>query len=200
MKKIELEIVGLSGSVSQSNNFAVILAETDGERKLPVVIGNFEAQAIAVAIERMHQARPMTHDLFKNLMDSFHIDLQEIVINNLTDGIFFAQMVCQKDGELYEIDSRTSDALAMAARFQCPIYTYESIMETAGIIIEDEEPQPRAKRSGGRTSRRKTGGLSSYPIEGLQKMLEDVLNSEDYERAALIRDEIKRREEEDAKG
>lgn len=200
MKKIELEIVGLSGSVSQSNNFAVILGETEGERKLPVVIGNFEAQAIAVAIERMHQPRPMTHDLFKNFMDTFHIDLQEVIINNLTDGIFFARMVCQKDGELYEIDARTSDALALAARFHCPIYTYEFIMETAGIILEEEEPQPRARKSGGRTSRRKTGGLSSYPIEGLQKMLEDVLNNEDYERAALIRDEIRRRQEEEAKG
>lgn len=200
MKKIELEIVGLSGSVSQSNNFAVILGETEGDRKLPIVIGNFEAQAIAVAIERMHQPRPLTHDLFKNFMDSFHIDLQEVVINNLTDGIFFARMVCQKDGELYEIDARTSDALALAARFHSPIYTYEFIMESAGIILEEEESQPRAKKSGGRSSRRKTGGLSSYPIEGLQKMLEDVLNSEDYERAALIRDEIKRREEEEARG
>jgi hypothetical protein len=199
MKKIELEIVGLSGSVSQSNNFAVILGEIEGDRKLPIVIGNFEAQAIAVAIERMHQPRPMTHDLFKNFMDIFHIDLQEVIINNLTDGIFFARMVCQRDGELYEIDARTSDALALAARFHCPIYTYEFIMETAGIILEEEEPQPRARKSGGRSSRRKSGGLSSYPIEGLQKMLEDMLSSEDYERAALIRDEIKRRQEEEAK-
>ncbi|HRD82086.1 MAG TPA: DUF151 domain-containing protein [Saprospiraceae bacterium] len=200
MKKIELEIVGLSGSVSQSNNFAVILGEIEGDRKLPIVIGNFEAQAIAVAIERMHQPRPMTHDLFKNFMDIFHIDLQEVIINNLTDGIFFARMVCQRDGELYEIDARTSDALALAARFHCPIYTYEFIMETAGIILEEEEPQPRARKSGGRSSRRKSGGLSSYPIEGLQKMLEDMLSSEDYERAALIRDEIKRRQEEEARG
>ncbi|HRK80395.1 MAG TPA: DUF151 domain-containing protein [Saprospiraceae bacterium] len=199
MKKIELEIVGLSGSVSQSNNFAVILGEIEGDRKLPIVIGNFEAQAIAVAIERMHQPRPMTHDLFKNFMDIFHIDLQEVIINNLTDGIFFARMVCQRDGELYEIDARTSDALALAARFHCPIHTYEFIMETAGIILEEEEPQPRARKSGGRSSRRKSGGLSSYPIEGLQKMLEDMLSSEDYERAALIRDEIKRRQEEEAK-
>lgn len=200
MKKIELEIVGLSGSVSQSSNFAVILAETEGERKLPIVIGNFEAQAIAVAIERLHSARPLTHDLFKSMMDTFHVDLQEVIINNLMDGIFFARMICQKDGELYEIDARTSDALALATRFHCPIYTYEFIMEAAGIIIEEEEPQPRAKRSGGRSNRRRAGGLSSYPIEGLQKMLEEVLSQEDYERAALIRDEIKRRQEEEARG
>ncbi len=193
MRKIEMEIVAMSGSVSQSNNFAVVLGEVEGTRRLPVVIGNFEAQAIAVAIERLVSSRPLTHDLFKNVLETFHIDLKEVVINSLTDGIFFAQLVCWKDGELYEIDSRTSDALALAVRFNCPIYTYDFVLDAAGIEIEENDAPPSRRRP--KQQAKKAGALSTYPMEALQKLLEEVLQAEDYERAAQIRDEIRRRQE-----
>lgn len=193
MRKIELEIVAMSSSVSQSNNFAVVLGEVEGERRLPVVIGNFEAQAIAVAIERLVSSRPLTHDLFKNILDTFQIELKEVVISNLLDGIFFARLVCRKDGELHEIDSRTSDALALAVRFNCPIYTYDFILDAAGITFEETETPPARKRP--RPQADKPKSLSSYSVESLQKLLEEVLQAEDYERAAQIRDEIRRRQE-----
>ena len=136
MKKIQLDIVALSHSVTQSHNYAVVLGEQDGSRRLPIVIGGFEAQAIAVAMERMTPNRPLTHDLFKNVLLTFDIDLQEIIINNLQDGIFYAKLICLRNGELIEIDSRTSDALAMAVRFECPIYTYEFILDRAGVVLE----------------------------------------------------------------
>ena len=204
MKKIELDIVALSHSVTQSHNYAVVLGEQDGSRRLPIVIGGFEAQAIAVAMERMTPNRPLTHDLFKNTLDTFEVKLKEIVINNLLDGIFYARLICVKEGEEFEIDSRTSDALAMAVRFGCPIYTYEFILDAAGVILEDTEggeessmdmdkPQPVSKK---KSRRKKASGntLSSYTLEDLNKMLEEVLSDEDYERAAKIRDEIQRRE------
>ena len=139
MKRIELEIIALSHTVSQSHNYAVILQERHGSRRLLIVIGGFEAQAIAVAMERMSPNRPLTHDLFKSTLDTFEIDLKEIVISNLLDGIFFAKLVCTRNGEAYDIDSRTSDALAMAVRSACPIYTYEFILEAAGIEMEEED-------------------------------------------------------------
>ena len=210
MKKIELDIVALSHSVTQSHNYAVVLGEQEGSRRLPIVIGGFEAQAIAVAMERMTPNRPLTHDLFKNTLETFDIELKEVIINNLLDGIFYARLVCLKDGEEIEIDSRTSDALAMAVRFNCPIYTYEFILDAAGVILEDteddddaiEKKQPTTSSSSSKRPRRKralsskSGGntLSSYSVEDLNKMLEEVLGDEDYERAAKIRDEIQRRE------
>lgn len=199
MRKIELEIVALSHSVTQSHNYAVVLGEQDGTRRLPIVIGSFEAQAIAVAMERMSPNRPLTHDLFKSALDTFHIDLKEVVINNLLDGIFYARLVCLKDGDLIEIDSRTSDALALAVRYNCPIYTYEFILDAAGVVLEEaeEQSQPvREQRSSSSASGRGSS-LSSYSIEALTQMLEEVLGEENYERAAEIRDEINRRKEED---
>lgn len=207
MKKIELDIVALSHSVTQSHNYAVVLGEQDGSRRLPIVIGGFEAQAIAVAMERMTPNRPLTHDLFKNTLETFEIELKEVIINNLLDGIFYARLICVKDSEEFEIDSRTSDALAMAVRFNCPIYTYEFILDAAGVILEDSEeeeqttaeksPSPSSKKS---KRRKSTAGntLSSYTVEDLNKMLEEVLSDEDYERAAKIRDEIQRREGRDS--
>ena len=129
MKKIDLEIVALSHSVTQSHNYAVVLGEVKGNRRLPIVIGGFEAQAIAVAMERMIPNRPLTHDLFKNTLDTFDVELREVVINNLLDGIFYAQLVCTREGEEFVIDSRTSDAIAMAVRFKSPIYTFDFIMD-----------------------------------------------------------------------
>ncbi len=192
MRKIELDIVALSHSVAQTNNYAVVLGETEGSRRLPIVIGGFEAQAIAVAMERMLPNRPLTHDLFKNIFDNFNIKLTEVVINNLADGIFYAQLICQRNGTTEEIDSRTSDALALAVRFECPIYTYEFILDAAGVIMEDSPTQEGVKENQQRSKRKNQ--LTTYSPEELQSMLEEVLSAEDYKKAAAIRDEIKRRQ------
>ncbi len=196
MNKIQLDIVALSHSVSQSHNYAVVLGEQEGSRRLPIVIGAFEAQAIAVAMERMTPNRPLTHDLFKNALDTFDIELKEVIINDLLDGIFYAKLVCLRRGEIIEIDSRTSDALAMAVRFGCPVYTYEFILETAGVILDDssEEGEPVERPVASSDDPPSADGpLSSYPVEVLKKILEDVLAEENYEKAARIRDEINRR-------
>lgn len=195
MRKIELDIVALSHSVTQSHNYAVVLGERGGSRRLPIVIGSFEAQAIAVAMERMTPNRPLTHDLFKNALETFNIELKEVIISNLLDGIFYARLVCIKDGgEVIEIDSRTSDALAMAVRFNCPIYTFEFILDAAGVVLEDSEAEEQGTEEASIGEERKRA-LSSYSIDALNKLLEEVLTEENYERAAEIRDEIKRRQE-----
>ena len=193
MEKIKLDIVALSHSVTQSHNYAVVLGEEGGNRRLPIVIGGFEAQAIAVAMEKMSPNRPLTHDLFRNTLESFDITLKEIVINNLLDGIFYAQLICEKNGEEYEIDSRTSDAIAMAVRFDCPIYTFEFIMDTAGVVLEDSEGTISAAPKRESPPKRKT--LAEYSIKDLNEMLEKVLADEDYEKAARIRDEIQSRKQ-----
>ncbi len=195
MRRIELDIVALSHSMTQSHNYAVVLGERKGQRRLPIVIGSFEAQAIAVAMERMVPNRPLTHDLFKSTLDTFDILLKEVVINNLLDGIFYARLICVREGELFEIDSRTSDAIAMAVRFECPIYTYDFILEAAGVVLEEQE-------DGSMRSAQVVGNLDSDAIETLsmdtlQGKLQEVLEAEDYEMAAKIRDEIKRRQEKD---
>ncbi len=197
MRKIELDIIALSHSVTQSHNYAVILQEHDGLRRLPIVIGGFEAQAIAVAMERMTPNRPLTHDLFRHTLDAFKIELKEILINNLLDGIFYSRLVCMREGEIIEIDSRTSDALAMAVRFQCPVFTYDFILEAAGVIMDEpdaaETKRPSRRRETATRKETKTA-LSSYTSEELEKVLNDMLQNENYERAAEIRDEMKRRE------
>lgn len=205
MKKIELDIVALSHSVTQSHNYAVVLGEHEGSRRLPIVIGGFEAQAIAVAMERMTPNRPLTHDLFKNTLETFEVELKEVIINNLLDGIFYARLICIKEGEVVEIDSRTSDALAMAVRFNCPIYTYEFILDAAGVILEEGDDEPEEGSAPAATTKKKKkkaasgNALSQYSDEDLSTMLNEVLEEEDYERAAEIRDEIKRRESEASK-
>jgi bifunctional DNase/RNase len=194
MKKIELEIVALSHSLAQTQNYAVVLGEQDGARRLPIVIGGFEAQAIAVAMEGMSPSRPMTHDLFKNAMDLFGVSVKEIVINNLVDGIFYANLICLKEGKEVEIDSRTSDALAIAVRFNCPIYTYEFILDQAGIVLEEEaerEVQKAKQRRQNVQPKEKT--LADHSAEELEELLQDALDKEDYERAAQIRDELNKK-------
>ena len=196
MKKVPLDIVALSHSVTQSHNYAVVLGEQEGVRRLPIVIGGFEAQAIAVAMERMTPNRPLTHDLFKDTLETFDIQLKEVVINNLLDGIFYARLICIKEGEEIEIDSRTSDALAMAVRFECPVYTYEFILDAAGVILEDNEEalestKPVKKQN--KTEVKGVVGLAGHTLEELENLLSDVLSNEDYEKAAEIRDEIKKR-------
>ena len=207
MEKIRLDIVALSHSVAQSHNYAVVLGEQDGVRRLPIVIGAFEAQAIAVAMERMAPNRPLTHDLFKNSLEKFDVDLKEIVINNLVEGVFYSLLICDRHGEIIEIDSRTSDAIAMAVRFQCPIYTYEEILEKAGVEIEEDESSDLETPPSSRRRKRNKAGksstvaakpdqLSSYSDKDLQRLLDETLANENYERAAEIRDEMNRREKE----
>jgi hypothetical protein len=199
MKKIELEIVALSHTLAQTQNYAIVLGEQNGTRRLPIVIGGFEAQAIAVAMEGMAPSRPMTHDLFKNVVDTFKIDLKEIVINNLVDGIFYANLVFVQGGKEVEVDSRTSDALALAVRYGCPIYSYEFILDQAGIILEEDTEREVQKAKTKRQQQTKEKEIEDYSTEDLEEMLEKVLEEEDYERAARIRDELNRRKEEGEK-
>ncbi len=196
MKKIELEIVALSHSITQTHSYAVVLGEVNGLRRLPIVIGGFEAQAIAVALERMQPSRPLTHDLMKNFMLAFNVELHEIVINDLQEGIFYSKLLCTSEHDTVEIDSRTSDALALAVRFGCPIYTYEHILESAGILMEDEEEKKEKEEvtvSSPTTSTEGGDDLKSMSLEELQTMLNEVLEQEDYIKAIAIRDEISNR-------
>lgn len=190
MKKIELEIVALSHSITQTHSYAVVLGELNGLRRLPIVIGGFEAQAIAVALEKMQPSRPLTHDLMKNFMNAFNIELHEVIISALNDGIFYAKLICADKNETLEIDSRTSDALALAVRFGCPIYTYESILEQAGISME--EPEGKREKKVTKTSGQEED-LSAMSLEELNQLLKDVLEHEDYIKAISIRDEINNR-------
>lgn len=194
MKKIELEIVALSHSITQTHSYAVVLGEVNGLRRLPIVIGGFEAQAIAVALERMQPSRPLTHDLMKNFMLAFNVELHEIVINDLQEGIFYSKLVCSSENDTVEIDSRTSDALALAVRFGCPIYTYENILENAGILMEEEgKPRQEEIPVTSPTITEENQDLKNLSLEELEKLLTEVLESEDYIRAISIRDEINAR-------
>ena len=141
MKKVKLEIIGLSYSQTQSGAYALVLSETDGQRRLPIIIGGFEAQAIAIELENMKPSRPLTHDLVKNIADTFGILVKEIVIHSLREGIFYSKLICESNGKEVEIDARTSDAIALAVRFKCPVYTYESILSSAGIRMDQEEEE-----------------------------------------------------------
>ena len=192
MKKIELEIVALSHSITQTHSYAVVLGEVNGVRRLPIVIGGFEAQAIAVALERMQPSRPLTHDLMKNFMLAFEVDLQEIIINDLQEGIFYSKLVCLTDADTVEIDSRTSDALALAVRFGCSIYTYEHILENAGIMMEDT-PGKKKKTTEAEPVPTGNDDYKNMTIEELQSMLEEVVEQEDYIKAIAIKKEIDRR-------
>lgn len=190
MKKIELEIVALSHSITQTHSYAVVMGEVNGLRRLPIVIGGFEAQAIAVALERMQPSRPLTHDLMKNFMMAFNIDLHEIIINDLQEGIFYSKLICSSDKDTIEIDSRTSDAVALAVRFGCPIYTYDNILDSAGILMDEDEKKKKVVVT---HSDDKSDDLKKMTIPELESMLNDVLEHEDYIKAASIRDEINRR-------
>lgn len=185
MQKLLLHIIALAHNEGQASSFVVLLKEEEGERRLPVVIGSIEAQAIASAVEGVKPNRPFTHDLLANTLKSFSVQIVEVLISDLRDNVFFATLLCSTpDGHLCEIDSRTSDALALAMRFDCPIYTYRHIMDKAGIIWDN--PPEKSLTSGRR-------GLGSLSEEELQLMLEEALEEEHYERAAEIRDELERR-------
>lgn len=201
MKKIELEIVALSHSITQTHSYAVVLGEVNGLRRLPIVIGGFEAQAIAVALEKMQPSRPLTHDLMKNFMNSFGVELVEIIISDLQEGIFYSKLVCSSENDTVEIDSRTSDALALAVRFGCPVFTYENILESAGILMEDTETETetgkeKKKRMKKTPIKEEAAGkqdLKTMTLDELNSLLNEVLEKEDYIRAIAIRDEINTR-------
>jgi bifunctional DNase/RNase len=194
MKKIELEIIALSHSISQTNSYAVVLGEVNGVRRLPIVIGGFEAQAIAVALERMKPTRPLTHDLMKNFMLAFNIDLHEVIISDLQEGIFYSKLLCSTEVDTVEIDSRTSDALAMAVRFGCPIFIYENIFEVASSDNpEIQKVAAKQDTSAAYAGSDKNKDLKKLTLEELHELLNEVLEQEDYIRAISIRDEIKTR-------
>lgn len=194
MKKVELQVFAISHSITQTQSYAVVLEEVNGIRKIPIVIGAFEAQAIAVALERMKPPRPLTHDLMKNVMLAFSIDLHEVIIYDLQEAVFYSKMICSNEHDTLEIDSRTSDALALAVRFGCPIYTYESIMDAAGVIMEADGEKPiQEKIENTPATDVGQSDLHSLSTEELQTLLEEVLEQEDYIKAIAIRDEIERR-------
>lgn len=198
MHKIELEIVALSHSITNTHSYAVVLGEVNGTRRIPIVIGGFEAQAIAVVLEHIQPSRPLTHDLMKNFMLAFNIELQEIVICDLQEGIFYSKLVCNTDNDTIEIDSRTSDALALAVRFGCPIYTYNHIIEEASLHVEGTSTSSTPKKK--KTSKEET---ETVPVDGddysrmslqqLQELLDEMVAIEDYIKAAAIRNEINNR-------
>ena len=197
MKKIKLDIVGLSYSQTQSGAYALVLGEVSGRRRLPFIIGSFEAQAIAIEIEKMTPSRPLTHDLFKSLGDAYNIKIQEIIIYNLVDGIFYSKLICADGKKSVEIDARTSDAIAVAVRFDCPIYTFEFILSTAGIVIEGNDfvyleniNETKEEKVASPTS---ATGFAALSIDELKSRLQEALAEESYEKAAKIRDELNRR-------
>ena len=198
MDKIKLEILGLSSSQSQAGSFALVLGEENGNRRLPIIIGMFEAQAIAIEIEKIIPNRPMTHDLFKSFAHSFNYKVDEIIISDLKEGVFFAKIICANDSERLEIDARPSDAIAIGLRFEAPIYTYETILAEAGIVLSDEAEDDIAEikseiKSSSREKREDPDDLKNYPTDKLNEMLSSAIDQEDYERAAKIRDELSRR-------
>lgn len=204
LKKIKLEILGLSSSQSQTGSFALVLGETEGNRRLPIIIGMFEAQAIAIEIEKIVPNRPMTHDLFKSFGNSFHFSVEEIVISDLKEGVFFAKIVCTDGLKKSEIDARPSDAIAVGLRFDAPIFTYENILAEAGIVLTDEEEEeekeekteskPEAKVKVKKEGPKKGNeDYKSYTIEKLNEALKAAIEKEDYEKAAKIRDELGKR-------
>ncbi len=203
MERIKLKIIGLSYSQTQSGAYALVLGEEEGKRRLPIIIGGFEAQSIAIELEDMTPSRPLTHDLFKNFSDAFEINVKEIIIYNLVEGIFFAKIISEKDGEEKEIDARTSDAVALAVRYDCPVYTYEFILSSAGIVLDEdmksEEEEGEGEESAAQgVEEEPQGDISEVDIKELsfnelETRLEKAIKEEDYETASIIRDEIKKR-------
>jgi len=195
MEKVELNIVALAQSETQNNSFIVLLKEEEGMRRLPIIIGPFEAQAIALALEDIQPNRPLTHDLFRNTLQHIGVDLREIVISDLRQGIFYATLICRlADGSMVELDSRTSDALALAVRFECPIYAYPFIMDRAGVAWEPQSGEAVSGDVEGSQAPQPGQPLGTYTDEDLKKLLDTALSEENYERAAEIRDEMQRRE------
>lgn len=194
MEKVKLEIVGLSYSQTQSGAYALVLSEIEGKRRLPIIIGGYEAQSIAIELEKMKPSRPLTHDLLKTFAEEHNIKILEVIIYNLAEGIFYSKLICEQNGEVREIDARTSDAIALAVRVNCPIYTFENILSSAGINFEEAEefdsPVPPAKKE---KSSEKPKDVGSMTIKQLEEELNKAIETENYERASKLRDEINRR-------
>lgn len=193
MKKVKLEIVGLSYSQTQSGTYALVLGESTGSRRLPIIIGGFEAQAIAIELEKMTPTRPLTHDLFKSFSETFSIDVSEVLIYNLVEGIFYAKLICTDGTREVEIDARTSDAIALAVRFNCPIYTYEFILKSAGIVLDDDSLPSASSTMNLEEISSSDGEYKGKSTEELKNMLQTALDDEQYELASKIRDEINQR-------
>ncbi|WP_317897264.1 bifunctional nuclease family protein [Aurantibacillus circumpalustris] len=200
MKKVRLEIVGLSYSQTQSGAYALVLGESSGSRRLPIIIGGFEAQAIAIELEKMSPSRPLTHDLFKSFAQTFEINVTEVLIYNLVEGIFYAKLICTDGTREVEIDARTSDAIALAVRFSCEIYTYEFILKSAGIVLDDDievssltDASSATSDVKGSTSNPDSDEYKEKSSEELKNMLQTALEEEKYEMASKIRDELNQR-------
>ena len=215
MDKIELEILGLSSSQSQIGSFALVLGEKDGHRRLPIIIGGFEAQAIALEIENIKPNRPMTHDLMLSIMQQFELELEEVLITNLKEGVFFSRLIVDQDGRTEEVDARPSDAIALAVRYSASIFTTEQILEEAGIVVQDEDDATDAPQGdAAETASTEAGESAEQEAEAVQEsgeelselrkaklvkrltsQMEEAIAQEDYEKAARLRDQITKLED-----
>jgi hypothetical protein len=193
MKRVKLKVMGISYSQTQSGAYALILIEENGERRIPIIIGGFEAQAIVIKLENLEPPRPLTHDLFKTFADEFNIAVIEVMIYKLEEGVFFSQLVCNNGEKEYTIDSRTSDAVAIALRFGCPIYITEEILEKAGITITSADTEASSSNEVDNLFESEKSNYDSNSDEELYKMIDEAVKTEDYEKAASIRDEIEKR-------
>lgn len=196
MKKIKLDIFNIQPSNTQTGAYALILEENKGKRRIPIIIGVLEAQAIVVEKEKLKPNRPLTHDLFKPISSEFGINFTEVIIYNLVEGVFYSKVVCNNGEKEIEIDSRTSDAIALALRFNCPIYTFEFIIDTVGIAIDDDEDESMIHDDSEEEfieASTDEGSFTKYTNKQLSEMLQEALNEEDYERATSIRDELNAR-------
>jgi hypothetical protein len=199
VKKIQLEILGLSSSQSQSGSFALVLGEKDGNRRLPIIIGMFEAQSIAIQIEKINPNRPLTHDLFKSFAQQVRIIVKEVLISDLKEGVFYSKIICSDGLREFELDSRPSDAIAIGLRFGVNIYTVESVLSEAGIILSDLEEEEEEEDSDTPSTTKaepvyeSKENIKEMSVEELNKILIEALDKEDYERAAKIRDELNKR-------
>jgi hypothetical protein len=193
MNKIRLDIIGMSYSQSQSGAYALILGERDGNRRLPIIIGGFEAQSIAIELEKIRTPRPLTHDLFKAFADAYHIELTEVVISKFSEGVFYAKLVCTDGVDIREVDSRTSDAIALALRFSCPVFTYESIMAAAGILMEEEAELLKPEEPNFDEKPADQVSYADATLAELKEILQSAIENEEYEKASKIRDELNKR-------
>jgi hypothetical protein len=192
MKRVKLKVLGISFSQTQSGAYALVLIEEKGERRIPIIIGGFEAQAIVIKLENLDPPRPLTHDLFKSFADEFNISVSEVFIYKLEEGVFYSTLVCSNGEKEYSIDSRTSDAVALALRFNCSIYITEEILEKAGIVINPSETASPALENDA-LFETDAGKYDSYSDEELYRMIDEAIKTEDYEKAASVRDEIEKR-------
>jgi bifunctional DNase/RNase len=193
MEKIRLDIIGMSYSQSQSGAYALILGERNGNRRLPIIIGGFEAQSIAIELEKIRTPRPLTHDLFKTFADAYDIEISEVIISQFSEGVFYAKLICSDGSKIKEVDSRTSDAIALALRFSCPVYTYESIMSAAGILMEEEAELLKQEEPPPADDPDDYLSFANFSQAELKEMQQNAIENEEYEKASKIRDELNKR-------